>query len=208
MDEKKSRDKKALFAAKAPEKTSLNLMQLDKEVEKKDTGVLLIILAVVSLIALAYYFILVPVQKMRAEERAADEKEAELAQWQLQNADYSKIESAYNVYYGPWLNENEALLQDRADILDLLERVVMPAATVRRIHITESNVFTLTLTDISVAGMYDLIDVLGSEPLVAMTKANRLDTADIGTSEDIQFELTITVVDVGSELAADDAAEQ
>ena len=192
--------------SKTPDKVTINLMQISQEKEKQNTRFLVWALAFVVLLALVFYGVYTPWQQMQEAEANAVAAEDRWLFLQLSNADYKKVEKQYNLYFGPVLTGDEASLLDRAEILDLLERVVMPAAEITRLDLPESNSFSVRLSGISLDGMHDLILALNEEPLVAMAGAPSLSTSEEqGTSEDVEFDLYITVVD--SEFADNGEAE-
>lgn len=116
-------------------------------------------------------------------------------QLEVRLADYDDLRKAYLRTGGGILTEAELTMADRNAILDLVETVIFPRASVREFTLS-GNALTLHLTGIPLQDAGALVSELNQNPLVSQAQ---LHSAEADSGESSNIFLRITLSDAGKE---------
>lgn len=116
-------------------------------------------------------------------------------QLEVRLADYDDLRKAYLRTGGGILTEAELTMADRNAILDLVETVIFPRASVTEFTLS-GNALTLHLTGIPLQDAGALVSELNQHPLVAQAQ---LHSAEADSGESSKIFLRITLSDAGKE---------
>lgn len=145
------------------QKATLNLCMKEKQLISPAVfvPVLLVILVLAALIG--YFGVYMPYDSVKRAQEELDARKEVLEQMLDHTKDYNEVKDEFNKYN---YEEFDRTLADRLDVLALLERTVFRVSTVRSLSVNNKTV-SLTLTDISLDKVSELITTLNGEDLVA-----------------------------------------
>ena len=114
-----------------PSKKTVNLIIHEKTISSP-TRAIPVFLGFLAVLALFVKFgVMVPLDRMYAAQAALGQVQSELDGYIQYNRDYDEVRERYSQYFSDYLNEDEAVLQDRLEVLNLLEERVMNRAISR-----------------------------------------------------------------------------
>ncbi|MEE0955962.1 MAG: hypothetical protein U0L49_09160 [Eubacterium sp.] len=151
---------------KYPSKTSINLVYRESH-----TGQNLIALAMFGafLVALGFftkYLVIDQIEKVNQAEAAYQACEQQLATYKEYNKDFSKVQDDYSHYGNGYLNEEETPLQDRQDMLDVINRNVRLDSGISNITI-EDNTATVEIESVKLSEVSSVVASLESSDIVS-----------------------------------------
>lgn len=159
MSEKKVSQKKI----KVPSKKTLNLMIKEKTLASPTRLIPILLLIVVGALAFSKFAVIDRLDKVTKAENELAQMKNQLELIQNAYTDYNEIEDQYSRYS----YENfDRTIPDRIDILEMLERWVMPECTIQNLSINGRDL-TMTIADIDMTTISYLNGVLTyEEPMV------------------------------------------
>ncbi len=174
---KKSKEKKKKLTGKLPSKTSINLLT-----EEKHTGenVRAIVLFFLFMGALMVFVKLMVVDKITQIDHMAQEyarQEENLAAMQNANSIYEHVRAEYSHYGNSYLSDEEAALQDRLDILDVIEEELLNKDALRDVQIID-NVASLTINSGYLSNVSEIVARLEDKPIVEYVTVSTAQTDD------------------------------
>lgn len=155
MSDKKPTQKKV----KIPTKTTLNLMIKEKSLASPSRLIPILLLIVVGAFAFSKFAVMDRLEKVNRQEAELAEMKRQLEMIQNAYADYDAIADEYSRYS----YENfDRTIPDRIDVLEMLERWVMPVCKIQNLSINGRDL-TMTIADITMDTVTYLNGVLTYE---------------------------------------------
>lgn len=153
---------KKFTTAKYPEKTSINLAMRDENADnvKFSLGGFAIFMVVLALFT--KFAVIDRLNEANAAEAAYMEVQSQIATLRETNEAYDQVKEEYSHYSNSFLNEEELAEADRIQVLDLLEKCVLPSADVQSLQVT-GNAATLTINDTTLNTVSDIVKALESD---------------------------------------------
>lgn len=147
-----------------PTKTTLNLMQTDKQQIKLSVAIPAVILLLLAVALFSKVAVINRLAAANAAEQAAVEAERRLAAAQEELASYDEVEAEYSRYFSNALNYTD-MPQEILDVLAMLEKNLMDKASVSSMSVSGSTVLLqLRVEELSVTS--DIIQALYTVPMV------------------------------------------
>ena len=185
-------------------KTTMNLYMKEKS-ELSPSRWLPAVLVIVILAALFGKFAVADrFARLRAAESALIQRQTQLEQLQQSYADYDEVAEQYGQYTYRGFDRTIA---DRQEILDLLERDIIPYSQTRSVSVT-GNVFSTTVTGLTLDQVSTMMAKLEANPLVESVTVSTAGYEDDRTDtqpgvEVFQPYATITIVFTNAEGGAE-----
>ena len=107
---------------------------------------------------------------MTSAQASLEKVQADLSGLVEYNRDYEAVREQYSQYFNDYLNEDEAVLRDRLDVLTLLEECVMNQADLSSISI-QGNICRISITDVPLNTISGIVADLESNPQVQYISA-------------------------------------
>ncbi len=138
-----------LFAKKKdnyPTKTTINLYYKEDKSAGISTFTLYVIFIIVILMALSKMFVFDVIADLNKAEAKYEEYQATLDIYMDSLANYDEVNAEYSKYSYSYLSEQEKI-QDRMDVLTMLEATIFANSNVQSVSISD-DVISVNLTDI------------------------------------------------------------
>ena len=171
---------KASNAMKLPTKTRINLAK--RESRKKDMitlGVGIVLIAGLSA-AVAKFAVIDQLDRLSQAEGAYNAVHVQYVAMQQAVADYPNVEERYRTYSRSWMlsgDTNGLARVDRADVLDLVERRMMPRGQVNSISLRDS-VMVVSMSGMNLSQISAMFERLQTEKIVASASLNMASTEE------------------------------
>lgn len=187
--------KKAPKALKIPTKTTINLAQ--KESKKKDVLTVAVGTVLIAALAgsIAKFGVLDQLARLNAAEAAYNQVHAQYLQTQQAVADYPEVEARYRTYSRKWMNvgdQNGLAKVDRLDVLDLVERRMMPRGQVNSVSLRDS-VMVVSMSGMNLRQISEMVELVRADPIVESAALNLASTEQDSTEALMDFTLTIAL---------------
>lgn len=181
-----------------PSKKTVNLIINEKTISSP-TRAIPVFLGFLAVLALFVKFgVMVPLDRMYAAQAALGQVQSELDGYIQYNRDYDEVRERYSQYFSDYLNEDEAVLQDRLEVLNLLEERVMNRADIESISI-RGNVCRMVITELPLYQVSAIVEDLEESPLVQYISVStastekRADDEEAQSQQSVSADLTITL---------------
>lgn len=181
-----------------PSKKTVNLIIHEKTISSP-TRAIPVFLGFLAVLALFVKFgVMVPLDRMYAAQAALGQVQSELDGYIQYNRDYDEVRERYSRYFSDYLNEDEAVLQDRLEVLNLLEERVMNRADIESISI-RGNVCRMVITELPLYQVSAIVEDLEESPLVQYISVStastekRADDEATQSQQSVSADLTITL---------------
>lgn len=148
-----------------PSKQTVNLVFKERSINSPSRAIPAFALFLAFLALFIRFGVQGQLQKMEAAESALRRAQSDLNGYLEYNSDYDEIKEQYSQYFNDYLNEDEATLQDRMKVLELLEQCVMTRADLSNIAI-QGNVCRVSITDVPLNTISDIVATLEGNPQV------------------------------------------
>ena len=179
-----------------PSKQTVNLVFKERSINSPSRAIPAFVLFLVFLSLFIRFGVQGQLQKMEAAESALRRAQSDLNGYMEYNSDYDEIKEQYSQYFNDYLNEDEAVLQDRMKVLELLEQCVMTRADMSNIAI-QGNVCRVSITDVPLNTISDIVATLEGNPQVQYISVvtagtENGDNAQIGQNVTANVTITLT----------------
>ena len=175
-----------------PTKTTINLYYKEDKSAGISTFTLYVIFIIVILMALSKMFVFDVITDLNKAEKQYNEYQATLDTYMSSLADYEKVNDEYNKYSYSYLTDQEKI-QDRMDVLKMLEATIFANSTVQSVSISD-DIISANLTDIDLEKTAVLAKALEEYEIVENVTVN---TASFGGTYTTR--MVITLVSEGAE---------
>ena len=194
----KTKERKAVQNARIPSKTSINLFIEEKHTGKYVVEILIFLVFMCGVAVFSKVCVQGKLDEMNRLESNYHQLENEVEEAKASLADYEDIRSEYSHYGNGYLNSNELALQDRLDMLALVEEKLLNQGALVEISIS-GNVATLTINSAKLASVSDVAEELEESDIVtyvtvsnaATKEQSQSQAAEDGTSENVVTSMTI-----------------
>ena len=174
-----------------PSKKTVNLIIHEKTISSP-TRAIPVFLGFLAVLALFVKFgVMVPLDRMYAAQAALGQVQSELDGYIQYNRDYDEVRERYSQYFSDYLNEDEAVLQDRLEVLNLLEERVMNRADIESISI-RGNVCRMVITELPLYQVSAIVEDLEERPLVQYISVSTASTEKRADDEAAQFQQSVS----------------
>ena len=106
-----------------PSKQTVNLVFRERSINSPSRAIPAFLLFLVFLALFVRFGVQGQLQKMTSAQASLEKVQADLSGLVEYNRDYEAVREQYSQYFNDYLNEDEAVLRDRLDVLTLLDRI-------------------------------------------------------------------------------------
>lgn len=129
-----------------PSKTTINLYYKEDKSAGISTFTLYVIFIIVILMALSKMFVFDIISDLNKAEAKYEDYQITLESYMSELTDYKEVNAEYNKYSYSYLSDQEKI-QDRMDVLSMLEATIFANSNVQSVSISD-DVISVSLTDI------------------------------------------------------------
>lgn len=188
-----------------PEKTTLNLAIRERTMSSPSRLIPIVALLALLIGLFAKFAVVDRLLAVTLAQRDVAVLEQQLAALDAQNEGYDDLLTEYARHSSGWMRAEEVMLFDRAAIFALLERDVLPSASLRSFSVTE-NMLTLDLSQLSLQDASDIVSRLTARSdVVGVTMSTAAQGQALDNTRTGAVSMTITLTNSPS--VSDDAAE-
>ena len=171
-----------------PSKQTVNLVFRERSINSPSRAIPAFLLFLVFLALFVRFGVQGQLQKMTSAQALLEKVQADLNGLVEYNRDYETVREQYSQYFNDYLNEDEAVLRDRLDVLTLLEECVMNQADLSSISI-QGNICRISITDVPLNTISGIVADLESNPQVQYISVA---TAATENNEEVQDRQNVT----------------
>ena len=171
-----------------PSKQTVNLVFRERSINSPSRAIPAFLLFLVFLALFVRFGVQGQLQKMTSAQASLEKVQADLSGLVEYNRDYEAVRDQYSQYFNDYLNEDEAVLRDRLDVLTLLEECVMNQADLSSISI-QGNICRISITDVPLNTISGIVADLESNPQVQYISVA---TAATENNEEVQDRQNVT----------------
>ncbi len=171
-----------------PSKQTVNLVFRERSINSPSRAIPAFLLFLVFLTLFVRFGVQGQLQKMTSAQASLEKVQADLSGLVEYNRDYEAVREQYSQYFNDYLNEDEAVLRDRLDVLTLLEECVMNQADLSSISI-QGNICRISITDVPLNTISGIVADLESNPQVQYISVA---TAATENNEEVQDRQNVT----------------
>lgn len=172
-----------------PTKTSINLVDTERERGNLATQLALFAIALVLVGIFAKFAVIDPLASSMASNDEIAAAQARLDALMAENADYAELNAQYDRYVVPGLSDEEQNLVDRDTVLDVLQQKVMNVGHLESVR-TVGNTVTATCRGVDLSRVSSLVQDLENDDRVShVTVSTAQGENESGTSATIQIVL-------------------
>ena len=171
-----------------PSKQTVNLVFREWSINSPSRAIPAFLLFLVFLALFVRFGVQGQLQKMTSAQASLEKVQADLSGLVEYNRDYEAVREQYSQYFNDYLNEDEAVLRDRLDVLTLLEECVMNQADLSSISI-QGNICRISITDVPLNTISGIVADLESNPQVQYISVA---TAATENNEEVQDRQNVT----------------
>lgn len=148
-----------------PSKQTVNLVFRERSINSPSRAIPAFLLFLVFLALFVRFGVQGQLQKMTSAQASLEKVQADLSGLMEYNRDYETVREQYSQYFNDYLNEDEAVLRDRLDVLTLLEECVMNQADLSSISV-QGNICRISITDVPLNTISGIVADLERNPQV------------------------------------------
>ncbi len=186
MDKKtQTKTGKAGAAARVPVKTSINLFIEEKHAGKNAAELAIFAVFMVGVALFSKFCVQAKLDEISMLESNYHQMEQQVEQAKEATASYEDVRVEYSHYGNGYLNAEEASLQDRMDMLDLIEDKLLKAGALQNISLS-GNVATLTINSARLSSVSDVVQDLEESDIVLYVSVSNAATKDQNVNADAQ----------------------
>lgn len=171
---------------KYPSKTTINLYYQDEKSAGISTFTLYLIFIIVILMALSKMFVFDLVGELNDAKQAYEQNQSILTSYESALEKYDDVNAEYNRFSYSYLSDQEKI-QDRMDVLAMLESTVFAKSSVQSVSIS-GNLISVKLTDIELDETAALAKLLEDNEIVESVTVN---TASFGGTYTTNMVITL-----------------
>lgn len=158
-----------------PSKKTINLYYKDEKSDGISTFTLYVLFIIVILVALSKMFVFDLVAELNTAKNTYEKNQATLESYLTALEKYDDVNSEYNRFSYSYLSDQEKI-QDRMDVLAMLEQTIFAKSTVQSISIS-GDLISINLTDIELDETASLAKLIEDHEIVESVTVN---TASFG----------------------------
>ena len=187
--------KKPSKVLKLPTKTTINLAQ--RESRRKDVLTLTIGGALIVLLAgsVAKFGVIDQLDRLSQAESSYNPVHSQYLSTLQAVEDYPEVEERYRTYSRSWMNagdQNGLVRVDRLQVLDLVQRCMMPRGQVDSLSLRDS-ILVVSMSGMNLRQISDMVELIRAEPIVESAALNLASTERDSKEALLDFTLTIAL---------------
>ena len=178
-----------------PSKQTVNLVFRERSINSPSRAIPAFLLFLVFLTLFVRFGVQGQLQKMTSAQASLEKVQADLSGLVEYNRDYEAVREQYSQYFNDYLNEDEAVLRDRLDVLTLLEECVMNQADLSSISI-QGNICRISITDVPLNTISGIVADLESNPqgqYISVATAATENNEEVQDRQNVTANVTITL---------------
>lgn len=168
---------KQIGKSKYPVKTSINLMVVEKHTGRNIRSVLVFAAFMVALAFFTRYMVIDKIMDISNRESRYNQQEDLLEKLKTSNQVYDQVRAEYSHYDNSYLSDDERSLQDRMEILRIIEDELLKRDALQNISIS-GNSAVLTVNAGKLSNIAQIVGKLESKPIVDYVTVSNAQTDD------------------------------
>ena len=168
---------KQIGKSKYPVKTSINLMVVEKHTGRNIRSVLVFAAFMVALAFFTRYMVIDKIMDISSRESRYNQQEDLLEKLKTSNQVYDQVRAEYSHYDNSYLSDDERSLQDRMEILRIIEDELLKRDALQNISIS-GNSAVLTVNAGKLSNIAQIVGKLESKPIVDYVTVSNAQTDD------------------------------
>lgn len=168
---------KQIGKSKYPVKTSINLMVVEKHTGRNIRSVLVFAAFMVVLAFFTRYMVIDKIMDISSRESRYNQQEDLLEKLKTSNQVYDQVRAEYSHYDNSYLSDDERSLQDRMEILRIIEDELLKRDALQNISIS-GNSAVLTVNAGKLSNIAQIVGKLESKPIVDYVTVSNAQTDD------------------------------
>lgn len=198
-------------AGRIPDKTSINLFIEEKHTGKNMAEIAIFLVFMCGVALFSKVFVQGKLDEINRLESNYHQMEAQVEEAKASLEPYEEIRAEYSHYGNGYLNTEEATLQDRMEILGLVEKELMQSDALLSMSMS-GNVATLSINSAKLASVSDVTARLEESPLVTYVVVSNAATKEQNASEaqsaaeNVISSMTIYFTAAGAETETEETA--
>ncbi len=154
------------FKGKIPSKQTLNLVYKQKDTGRRVFIVLVIVLFFMVLIGFAWFVVREQLSKTAKARNKYESLQQQLEELVALEDQYADIEEKYSHYGSSYMNEEELALQDRIDVLKVINEEISLAQGLSQIQLS-GNTATVQMMSLELKEVSSIVAKLEASPIVS-----------------------------------------
>ena len=168
---------KQIGKSKYPVKTSINLMVVEKHTGRNIRSVLVFAAFMVARAFFTRYMVIDKIMDISNRESRYNQQEDLLEKLKTSNQVYDQVRAEYSHYDNSYLSDDERSLQDRMEILRIIEDELLKRDALQNISIS-GNSAVLTVNAGKLSNIAQIVGKLESKPIVDYVTVSNAQTDD------------------------------
>lgn len=174
--------KKAKVRGKLPVKKSINMAAVGQKKTRVSTALLALILIIVAAAAIAKFAVMDRLDEVNAAEKKVRDLRTQLSAANAKIDSFGELQEKYAHYTLAGLNSEELSRVERSDVVELIERVVLPEAELNSWTVKQ-NQLTLNITMDTLQDTNELAQKLNEEEMVSFATVKNAVTNELEKEE-------------------------
>lgn len=174
--------KKSKVRGKLPVKKTINMAAVGQKKTRASTAVLAVILILLVAVAVAKLAVMDRLDAVNAAEKRVRDLRAQLSAANAKIDSFGELQEKYAHYTLSGLNSEELNRVERSDVVDLIERVVLPEAELNSWTVKQ-NQLTLNITMDTLQDTNELAQRLNEEEMVSFATVKNAVTNELEKEE-------------------------
>ena len=179
---------------KYPTKRLVNLAQRESNSKSVVTLVAGVCVIVVLAGCVAKFGVYDQLERQNAAERAYNQVHSQYTEMKNELEGYDDVLQEYRTYSRSWMRQNSSgqfVSVDRMDVLQLLEKQLMPCGTVNSVSVS-GDVMVVAMSGMNLEEISAMFAVVQEQPIVASASLNIAST-EKNTNAELDFSVTIVL---------------
>ncbi|MCQ2463918.1 MAG: hypothetical protein MJ177_11070 [Clostridia bacterium] len=184
-------------SAAQQEKMTMNFARRSSGIDVKKLAPVLGVILVIALVFFKFG-IMDRLGEKNAAYKLLNEKQSTIDELSLKLSGYDKLHEKYGRYSYGWMNEDEVNAIDRMDIMNLIEKKIMPYASISDFSIS-GNVITLNLFGVTLKQTSTIVKTVEKDKLVKSASVYNASAQDADKADVLMSIVLITPEDETTE---------
>ena len=176
---------------KYPDKQVINFIK-DEKKHSDGKALLVFTLFMAALLVFIYFGVILQLRKIDAAERAYNQAQEDLYDWQSKNDALSDVEKEYESRVEMYYSEDETKYSNRKEIIDMISDDVLPYLDDVSVDISSDNQINIYANQADFSAVSEVLDILKADDriyYVNVTTSNQQSSMTSGYTVDAQYEI-------------------
>ncbi len=174
--------KKAKVRGRLPDKRSINMAVVGQKKTRASTAILALILIIVAAVAIAKFAVMDRLEGVEREQQKVRDLRSQLTAANAKIDSFGELQEKYAHYTLTDLTKEELNRVERSDVVELIERVVLPEAELNSWTVKQ-NQLTLNITMDTLQDTNELAQKLNEEEMVSFATVKNAVTNELEKEE-------------------------